>query len=115
MTTKTIHTLKVQVDDLKRNLLQNFICLLHDEKDEDVDVIESDVNRLSDCLNWINKSKASYAFAEGYTMMLLNPKDFDEVEHYFNNLQTENSSLEIVIVAENGNTLEVVHEESVAY
>ena len=116
MTTKTIHTLKVQADIIKSNLISSFIDLLHDEKGEDIDIIEADINRLTDCLQQLNKKQYSSIFAEGYTSLLLGNKDFQQVENFFNEYSNnDNHIIEIVVVDVDGKIVEVIEEDSISY
>jgi hypothetical protein len=115
ITTTKRHIIKLEQDEAKRNLISSFIDLLHDDcRDEEVDMVESDINRLTDCLQMINKGNFKEVFKEGYTMMILPPAEFKYVEDFFRE-HSNNDELNIILTNKDGTTAEVVPHHYLSY
>ena len=111
-TTTTVKTitksiLKVTEKQLKANLIENFKEIFNDYDLADKDSREyyqADFHRLTDLLDQMDKGNFSQVFADGYTPMLLNYEDFEEVENFFHKNSIANSR--------NGNEFEIHIEDS---
>ena len=115
-TTKTIITIKK--NDLKKNLADSFQDMLRDyslQDLEDIENMQADLNRLSDCLEQINKGLVSNVFADGYTHMMLSFEDFETVEKFFQENSNNDNELEIHVTDESGNVIKVVKHEHLSY
>ena len=106
VTRKTIE-INLKREELKRNLYSSFLDLLSDEvaqDQEDIEYFETDVNRLTDCMQQINKGNFQDVFADGYTMMILDGETFRFVENWFNKPDSAEEVLRLVITDKDGNT-----------
>lgn len=103
--------------ELKKNLYSSYADLLQDSLEDDLEYFEMDVNRLSDCIEQIEKHGFTPLFKDGYTMMLLSPKDFQSVEDFFREHSNDDAELEIHIQGLKGsNTLrEIVKHDDLSY
>ena len=116
ITTTKRHTIKLERDEAKRNLITSFIDLLHDDcRDEEIDMVESDINRLTDCLGMINKGNFKDVFNEGYTMLILPPAEFKYVEDFFAEHSNDDEELDIILTNKDGTTAEVVPHHCLSY
>ena len=116
-TTKT--TLTVNASDLKKNLYSSFIQLIQDELDgaqNDFEYFRMDLNRFQDEADSIEKHGFAQAFRDGYTMMLLNDKDFTFVDEWLNkpDFKTD-EELVVSIVDHLGTQIEVVNHVDLNY
>lgn len=99
---------------LRKNLYSSYVDLLNDSLGDDLEYFEMDVNRLSDCVEQINKNGFTPLFKDGYTMMLLSPHDFTDVEKFFREHSNDDAELEIHI--QRSNTLrEIVKHDDLSY
>jgi hypothetical protein len=116
-TTKTIITVKK--NDLRKNIADQFkdmITSCYTFQDvEDIENMQTDLNRLTDCLEQIDNGLLSNVFADGYTMMLLSFKDFETVEEFFHENSNNDNMLEIHVTDETGNVIEVVKHDYLSY
>lgn len=109
----TIHTTEVE---LKKNFAASITDLLSDhiKHDEEIETFEADLFMLSDHFASINKSGFKSLFKEGFTPMLLNDKDFKDVENFFREHSNDDSKLQIIISKEDKEN-EVINEEDISY
>jgi hypothetical protein len=117
---KTVTTLVVNERDIKRNLLRNFVTLLHDEfrLGEETDIIEINLSRLESCLFLINQGKYQEVFEDGYTMMMLDDDCFNVVEEFFRKHKVgdaDGSDLEIHVVNDEGSLIQRVGSKWIIY
>ena len=100
--------------ELKKNFYGTFVDLLNDSLKDELEYFEMDVNRLTDCIEQIEKHGFTPLFKDGYTMMLLSPKDFQDVEDFFLHHSDDDAELEIHI--QGLNTLrEIVNHKDLSY
>ena len=111
--TITLHTINTTEENLKRNLYSSYLDIFTDGLKEDtVDFFENDVHRLSDAIQTIDKHGFASLFKDGYTMMLLDPNDFDFVERFHNKPKFFNEEdLVVKVLMKNGTTQVVNHDE----
>ena len=105
----TTKTTKIQVTEteLRKSFYTNYMDLLQDTvKEEDPGFFESEIHRLSDAISSIHKSGFTPLFEDGYTMMLLEPNQFEIVEDW-----REGDVIELVITKDNGSVEVVTHEQ----
>jgi len=116
-TTKTIITVKK--NDLRKNIADQFkdmITSCYTFQDvEDIENMQADLNRLTDCLEQIDNGLVSNVFADGYTMMLLSFKDFETVEEFFHENSHNDNELEIHVTDLEGNVIEKVESKYLSY
>ena len=112
--TKTI--IEVQASALRTNMAEAFKDILNDYDIRDArerELHEADWNRFTDNMEQMDKGMYSQVFKEGYTMMLLEPCEFEAVEKFFDNRQP-NTEIEIHVVSTPG-TCFVVTEKDIQY
>ena len=112
--TKTI--IEVQASALKNNMAEAFKDIFNDYDIKDArerELYEADWNRFTDNMEQMDKGLYSQVFKEGYTMMLLEPREFEVVERFFKNRQP-NTEIEIHVVSTPG-TCFVVTEKDIQY
>ncbi len=114
--TSTLHTINTTEEQLKKNLYSSYVDILTDGLKEDtVKFFEHDAHRLSEAIQTIDKHGFASLFKEGYTMMLLDPKDFDFVERWFNKPKFFNEeNLQVVVTKSNG-SVEIISQEDLSY
>lgn len=112
-TNYTIHTTEAE---LKKNFAASITDLLSDhiKYDEEIETFESDLFMLQDNFASINKHGFRSLFKEGFTPMLLNEKDFEDVEDFFRHHSADDSKLQIVISKEDKQD-EVIEECDISY
>jgi hypothetical protein len=111
-TTRTVKTTKIQVteNELLQSFCKNYMELLKDTVDEeDPNIFESEIHRLSDAISSTRKHGFTQLFQEGYTMMILDPKTFEIVENW-----NEGDHIELVITKDD-RSVEVVTHEQMSY
>ena len=82
---------------------------------DDVEYFENDVHRLSSAIQDIEKLGFTELFKEGYTMMLLDPNDFNFVDKWFDKPKFFNEEdLVVKILMKDGST-QVVSQEDLSY
>jgi hypothetical protein len=117
--TTTRHTITMERDKAKYNLINSFVALLKDqcriEGFEDVEMIEADIDRMTDCLGQINKGNFKDVFGDGYTMMILEPEDFDYVDNFFRKHLRNDEELDIVLTDKEGFTTEIIPHQLLSY
>jgi hypothetical protein len=116
--TTTKHTVTVKASELKKNLYGSFMQLLQDELDgaeNDFEYFQMDLNRMQDEVDSIEKNGFAQSFRDGYTMMLLNDKDFTFVDEWFNKTGYAEEELVVRIVDHLGNQIEVVPSVDLSY
>lgn len=109
--TTTLHTINTTEDRLKKNLYSSYLDILTDGLKDDIEYFEHDVHRLSSAMQDIEKLGFKELFKDGYTMMLLDPADFDFVDKWFNKPGSAEENLQIVITKKNGQVELVSHED----
>ena len=121
ITTKQVICKTIEIhlkrEDLKRNLYSSFLDLFKDEvaqDPEDVEYFETDVCRLTDCMQQINKGNFKDVFADGYTMMILDGETFRFVENWFNKPGSAEEDLCLVITDKDGK-VEVVDSNYLSF
>ena len=116
-TTKTIITVKK--NDLRKNIADQFkdmITSCYTFQDvEDIENMQADLNRLTDCLEQIDNGLVSNVFADGYTMMLLPFQDFETVEEFFQENSHNDNMLEIHVTDLEGNVIEKIDSKYLSY
>ena len=113
--TTTLHTINTTEDQLKRNLYSSYLDIFTDGLKEDtVEFLEHDVHRLSSAIQDIEKLGFTELFKDGYTMMLLDPNDFNFVDKWFNKPGSAEENLQIVITKKNGQ-VELVSDKDLSY
>ena len=114
--TKTI--IEVQASALKNNMAEVFKDIFNDYDIKDArerELYEADWNRFTDNMEQMDKGLYSQVFKEGYTMMLLEPREFEAVEKFFANRQPHiTTEIEIHVVSTPG-TCFVVTEKDIQY
>ena len=118
ITTSTKTTMTIKKSDLKKNLADSFQDMLRDyslQDLEDIENMQADLNRLSDCLEQINNGLVSNVFADGYTMMLLSFQDFETVEKFFQENSHNDNELVIHVTDADGNVIEVIESKYLSY
>ena len=116
MTTTTQYTITVTETELKKNFAASITDLLSDhiKYDEDIETFESDLNMLQDNFAMINKHGFRSLFKEGFTPMLLNYKDFEDVENFFREHSADDNALQIIISKEDKED-EVIGHDDISY
>ena len=116
MTTNTQYTITVTETELKKNFAASIADLLSDhiKYDEDIETFESDLFMLQDNFATINRSGFRSLFKEGFTPMLLNDKDFKDVDDFFRQHSADDSKLQIVITKEDKDD-EVIGHDDISY
>jgi hypothetical protein len=114
--TTTVHSIELSRDDLKKRLYRAFLDMFQDELNGNgIEYAEMDFNRMTDCMEQINKGNFKGVFADGHTIMILPPDVFNFVEKWFDKPSANiNEKLELVIVDKNGNK-EIVGSEYLCY
>ena len=113
--TTTLHTINATEEQLKRNLYSSYLDIFTDGLKEDtVEFMENDVHRLSEAIQTVDKHGFVSLFKEGYTMMLLDPNDFNFVDKWFNKPGSAEENLQIVITKKNGQ-VELVSDKDLSY
>lgn len=116
-TTKTIITVKK--NDLRKNIADQFrdmITSCYTFQDvEDIENMQADLNRLTDCLEQIDNGLVSNVFADGYTTMLLSFKDFETVEEFFQENSHNDNELEIHVTDLEGNVIDKIDSKYLSY
>jgi hypothetical protein len=114
--TTTLHTIHATKEQLKKNLYSSYVDILTDGLKEDtVRFFEYDAHRLSEAIQTVDKHGFTGLFKEGYTMVLLDPKDFDFVDEWMNKPKFPNEeNLQIVITKDDKST-EIVSHEDLSY
>ena len=108
----TTKTTKIQVTqtELCKSFYTNYMDLLQDTvKEEDPGFFESEIHRLSDAISGIHKHGFTHLFEDGYTMMLLEPSQFEIVEDW-----QAGDVIELVITKDDG-SVEVVTQDRMSY
>ena len=114
-TTKTI--LNVTEEHLKQNLIDGFKDIFNTynlQFEEDRRQYEADFNRLTDCLEQMDKWGFGSVFKDGYTPMLLKLEDFEEVEKFFHENSHNDNTFEIHIKTTHGNLI-IVDQDDISY
>ena len=112
--TKTV--IEVQASTLRTNMVAAFRDIFNDYDLLDAqerDLYQADFYRLTDNMDQMDKGMYSHVFKEGYTMMLLDDREFEAVEKFFVNRQP-NTEIEIHVVSTPG-TCFVVTEKDIQY
>jgi hypothetical protein len=111
--TTTLHTINTTEEKLKKNLYSAYTDILADGLNEDtVEFFEYDAHRLSEAIQTIDKNGFASLFQDGFTMMLLDPKDFDFLENWVGKPKFPNEEdLVVKILMENGTTQVVNHSD----
>jgi hypothetical protein len=114
--TSTLHTINATEEQLKKNLYSSYVDILTDGLKEDTaEFFEHDAHRLSSAIQDIDKLGFGELFKDGYTMMLLDPKDFDFVDRWFNKPKFFNEeNLQVVVTKSNG-SVEIISQEDLSY
>ena len=116
-TTKTIITIKK--NDLRKNIADQFrdmITSCYSFQDvEDIENMQADLNRLTDCLEQIDNGLLINVFGDGYTMMLLSFQDFETVEEFFQENSNNDNELEIHVTDSEGNIIEKIDSKYLSY
>lgn len=113
--TTITHSIELKREDLKKRLYIAFLDMLQDElAHDDTEYAESDFNRLTDCMEQINKGRFAGVFADGYTMMILPSDVFDFVDKWLDKQESTKEKLELVIVDKDGNK-EIVDSKYLSY
>ena len=117
--TSTLHTIYTTERQLKKNLYGAYAELLHDdapigEGNNDVETFENDIHRLSGLIQDLRRNGFTDLFKDGYTMMLLDPQDFDFVDKWMNKPGSGDEGLQIVIAKDDKST-EIVSHEDLSY
>lgn len=117
ITTTQRHTIKIDREKAKYQLICNFIDLLKDtcKHEEEVGLLEADIHRLTNCLQLIYNNNFKEVFREGFTSMILNTEEFDYVDRFFKEHSQDEEELEIVLVDKEGFTVEVVPHTFLSY
>ena len=115
ITTVTLHKIHTTEERLKRNFYSAYSDIFTDNLKEDtVEFFEHDAHRLSSAIQTIDKHGFASLFRDGYTMMLLNPNDFEFVDKWFNKPGSADEELQIIIEKKNG-SIEIVSPEDLSY
>lgn len=115
ITSTTLHTIKTTEEQLKKNLYSSYVDILTDGlKEDDVEFFERDAHRLSSTIQDVNKLGFEELFKDGYTMMLLDNKDFDFVDRWFSKGGHKHENLQVVITKDNGD-VEIVSHDDLCY
>lgn len=112
--TTTSHTINATEEQLKRNLYSSYLDLLTDGLGDDVEYFEQYAHMLSSAIQDIEKLGFKELFKDGYTMMLLDPNDFNFVDEWFNKPGSAEENLQIVITKKNGQ-VEIVSHDDLCY
>jgi hypothetical protein len=114
----TTHTLVLISEDLKDNLIKNFLDVINGYVGEDdLESLKSTASTFNACLNHIIDNKWSRLFNEGYTAMLLAPQEFDYIDNYFlvKKKQQHNKKLKLKIESLLNEKTFFVCEEDINY
>jgi hypothetical protein len=114
ITSSTLHTINTTEAQLKKNLYNRYSEALSDALSDDLDLFESEVSGFNHIIQKINKVGFRRAFADGYTMMLLDAEDFEFVEKWFEQGKNKIENLQIVITKGNGD-VEILSHEDLSY
>jgi hypothetical protein len=92
--------------------------LLQDElagSELDFEYFKMDLARFQDEVDSIEKNGFAPSFRESYTMMLLNPSDFEYVENWFDKPGSAGEELVVRILDNNDNQIEIVQHVDLNY
>ena len=110
--TTTLHTINTTEEKLKKNL---YSCYLDTMSCDDVEYFENDVHRLSSAIQDLNNLGFKELFKDGYTMMLLDVRDFEFVERFHTKPKfKDEEELVVKILMKDGST-QVVSQEDLSY
>lgn len=113
--TTTLHTINTTEEKLKRNLYSSYLDLLTDGLRDDVEYFEHDSHRLSSAIQDLDKLGFEELFKDGYTMMLLDPADFEFVERFHTKPKfKDEEDLVVKILMKDGST-QVVSQGDLSY
>jgi hypothetical protein len=116
--TKTI--IEVQASTLKANMVAAFRDIFNDydiTNADERDLYQADWYRFTDSMDQMDQGKYEQVFKDAYTMMLLDPSDFDAVEKFFKNRhhnRQPDTEIEIHVVSTPG-TCFVVTEKDIQF
>ena len=114
--TSTLHTINATEEQLKKNLYSSYVDILTDGlKEDNVKFFEHDVHRLSAAIQDISKLGFAELFKEGYTMVLLDPKDFEFVEEWIDKPKFPGEENLQVVIAKADGSVEIVSHEDLSY
>jgi hypothetical protein len=98
----TKYSVEVEKNDLKARLIKNFIDVINDNADEDIEDLRLQVDSFSEALENVSKGDWEKLFSTGYTPMLLDKETMEAVERFFydkkNKEHAASTELEIVVV-----------------
>jgi hypothetical protein len=111
--TTTLYTINTTEEQLKKNLYSSYVDILTDGLKEDTaEFFEHDAHRLSEAIQTIDKHGFASLFKEGFTVMLLDAKNFQFVDCWFNKAKFPNEEdLVVKILMKNGTTQVVNHKD----
>ena len=116
ITSTTLHTIKTTEEQLKKNLYSSYVDILADGlKEDNVEFFERDAHRLSSAIQDVNKLGFEELFKEGYTMVLLDPKDFEFVEEWIDKPKFPGEENLQVVIAKADGSVEIVSHEDLSY
>ena len=116
--TKTI--IEVQASTLRSNMVAAFRDIFNDydiTNADERDLYQADWYRFTDSMDQMDQGKYAQVFKDAYTMMLLDPSDFEVVEKFFKNrLHNRQPDVEIEIhVVSTPGTCFVVTEKDIQF
>lgn len=98
----TKHILEVDADDIKNNIINDFMSILHDYTHEHIDDLKIQIDCFHKVVGYLKNYDWNCIFSEGYTMMALSADDFKFVDDFFqckkNGGAYKNDELEIHIM-----------------
>ena len=117
--TKTVTktTIEVSAASLKKNIVDSFKEIFNDYDLTSVsqrELYQADFNRLTNCLDQMDKGSYANVFKDGYTYMLLDPSDMEVVEKFFEE-RKQNTELEICITLSTPGTAFIVMDKDIQY
>lgn len=98
----TKYSVEVEKNDLKNRLIKNFIDVINDYADADIEDLRLQVDSFSECLENVSKGDWEKLFSTGYTPMMLDKETMEAVERFFYDKKHKehatSTELEIVVV-----------------
>jgi len=113
--TSTLHTINATEEKLKKNLYDSYLDILKDcLKEDTAEYFENEAHMLSEAIQTVDKHGFASLFKDGYTMMLLDPQDFNFIDRWFNKPGSGNENLQVVVTKSNG-SVEIISDEDLSY
>lgn len=114
-TTTTVHTIKVEFDDLKKRFYDSSLEMLTENLEDSAESFEHDIKKLYTDIHNINERGFTNLFDAGYTMVLLSGEEFEFVDRFFDRLEPSSEEELVIAIMRNGVVIEEVKHEYISY